>query len=57
MKKDNLAAKKEKVFRWMIRGILILLSLGMLIWGIARKEPKEVKNKGSLICLECTGLE
>ena len=47
---------KSRTVRNVIRIILIIAAAGFILLGVLRKEPAEVRGKGSLICLECTGL-
>ncbi|MDY3919812.1 MAG: CD1871A family CXXC motif-containing protein [Candidatus Limivivens sp.] len=46
--------KKGKL--WMVRGIVILLAVSFILFGIMQGEPYEVLKKAVNICLQCIGI-
>ena len=46
----------EKTNLWMMRGTVLLLSIGCIGYGVVRQEHLEVLKKAVSICLQCIGI-
>ena len=42
--------------RWKLQMILVVIAIGIMVYGICRGEVYVVWNKAVNICLECIGL-
>ena len=52
----NRNEKKKEQFVNKCRILLLVMALGMILWGIVRGELTEVFLKSTTICLECIGI-
>ena len=46
----------EKGKLWAVRGAVIMLSVGCIMFGVMREEQLEVLKKATSICLQCIGI-
>lgn len=46
----------EKGKLWAVRGAVIMLAVGFIVFGAIREEQVEVLKKATSICLQCIGI-
>ena len=46
----------EKGKLWAVRGAVIMLAVGFIVFGAIREERLEVFKKATSICLQCIGI-
>ena len=46
----------EKGKLWAVRGAVIMLAVGFIVFGAIREEQVEVLKKATSICLQCLGI-
>ena len=46
----------EKGKLWAVRGAVIILAVGFIVFGAIREEQVEVLKKATSICLQCIGI-
>lgn len=41
---------------WVVRGAVMILAVGFIVFGVIREEQLEVLKKATSICLQCIGI-